>query len=83
MIGAFVWVLGNNTLHLELQLRKLDKLENGCTLPAPLGVYDSEADPSPSEQWKSWMSTHIRFQNRVSVGVMVAAFAWTAVEILL
>ncbi|HEX8690285.1 MAG TPA: hypothetical protein VF729_08580 [Solirubrobacterales bacterium] len=83
MIGAFVWVLGNNTLHLELQLRKLDKLEEEEALPVPLRVYDPKADPSPSEQWKSWMSTHIRFQNRVSVGVMVAAFAWTAVEILL
>ena len=91
LIGAFVWVLGNNTLHLELQLEKLDtsagsggeSSEETRRLRSLLERFDSKGGPSSTEQWKSWMSTHIRFQNRAALAVMLVGFAWMAAEVLL
>lgn len=90
LIGAFVWVLGNNTLHLELQLKRLDipadetqKLpEETRRLKALLDRFESKNNHSPTEQWTSWMSTHIRFQNRAAIAVMLTGFTWMAVEVL-
>jgi hypothetical protein len=80
LLGAFFWVQGNNSLHLELQLRRIEKGEN---LPPPLRRIRSSGSRSPAGDWTAWMRTHNRFQNRVSLAVVVAGFAWMAAELLL
>lgn len=81
LLGAFFWVQGNNALHLELQLRRI---EEGKNVPAPLKEIDPAAGrPSRAADWAMWMRTHNRFQNRVSLGVVIAGFAWMASELLL
>jgi hypothetical protein len=80
LLGAFFWVQGDNSLHLELQLRRIEEEKN---VPTALGKIDPAAGRPSAVDWTMWMRTRNRFQNRVSPGVVIAGFAWMASELLL